>query len=183
MMTWMTRMSMFDTMDDLQLNQIALAVKEAEELFYEMVGLAPDDAEPAPAPVRMMWAGYEPALAAYAVAGMAVLTTQHRITSGIRSIELANTVADLRRGDESYLEFETPPWFNDVDVLRSHRSNLQRRFKHYYWKNTPSDLPYIWPVVDDAGGYSLKLSKYDKALIASGERSIPKKTLERIDNA
>lgn len=180
MMTWMTRMSLFDSALDLELPELALAFNEAESLFNEMVfGEASDEVGSAPAPLQAMWYGYETALAGYAVACAATLVS-FGVSTGVRSLALAQTIRELRRnGDES--EFILPPWIEDVDVLMSHRSNLMRRWPdRYTFARNPKSMPYLWPVVDEDGGYVLKLSKYDKALLAKGERSLPKSILERI---
>ena len=181
MMTWFTRISILDSLEDLELPQLAVAAQEAEALFYEMVyGVDHDELGPAPKPLTMMWTGYEPALAAYAVAANAVLV-RYGVTSGIRSLEIANTVQELRR-DGDPMEFVSPPWMEDIDFLMSHRSNLMRRWpESYSFPRNPKDMPYLWPIVDDDGGYQLKLSKYDRDLLAKGERSLPKSVMERID--
>jgi hypothetical protein len=180
MMTWVTRISLFDSAEDLELNQLALAQRESESLFNELVfGEADPEHGDAPAPLKMMWQGYEGALAGYSVACAAVLVG-HGITNGVRSLEIANTIKDLRQGGDP-VPFDMPPWLQDIDVLMSHRSNLMRRWPDSYsFPRNPKDMPYLWPIVDDDGGYILKLSKYDRELLAKGERSLPKKVMERI---
>jgi hypothetical protein len=42
-----------------------------------------------------------------------------------------------------------PPWLNDPEVMRSHRSNLIRKdWDHYgmMWPDVPDNLEYVWPV-------------------------------------
>jgi hypothetical protein len=51
----------------------------------------------------------------------------------------------------------------------------------YSFPRNPKDMPYLWPIVDDDGGYTLRLSKYDRELLAKGERSLSKNILERIE--
>jgi len=179
MMTWFTRKSIFDSAEDLALPQLALAQRESEALFNEMVFGEPDeDHGKAPVPLVRMWIGYEAALAAYSISCAAVMV-QHGITSGTRALEIANAVEELRRQDEQ--PFVTPPWMEDIDVLMSHRSNLMRRWpEHYKFPRNPSDMPYLWPIVDDDGGYVLKLSKYDRELLDKGERNLSKTVMERI---
>jgi hypothetical protein len=182
MMTWMTRMSFFDTAADLKLNELALAFVEAESLFNEMIyGDAAEEVGPAPLPLTKMWYGYEPALAAYAITAGATLVA-HGVGTGVRTVELARTVDGLRaNGDPA--ELVMPPWLTDTDVLRSHRSNMMRRWPdRYSWSKTPPNMPYIWPFVDEDGGYTLNLSKHDKALLANHERALPPSILERIAN-
>lgn len=178
-MTWFTRMSLLDSAEDLALPQLALAQRESEALFNEMVFGEPDEEYgKAPAPLVMMWNGYEAALAAYSIACAAVLV-QHGLTNGTRSLEIANTVERIRVQED--MPFEMPPWIEDVDVLMSHRSNLMRRWPDLYsFRRNPTDMPYLWPIVDDDGGYVLKLSKYDRELISKGERKLSKTVMERI---
>ena len=184
MMTWMTRMSIVESVEDLALNQLATAQRESEALFNELVfGVSDEDDEdpvgPAPLPLRLMWTGYEAALAAYAIS-CAVALVNHGVTSGNRSLAIAATVADMRSNGDP-MPFEMPPWSEDIDVLMSHRSNLMRRWpEEYRFPRNPTDMPYLWPVVDDDGGYILKLSKYDRELIAKGERKLSKTVMERI---
>lgn len=185
MMTWMTRMSFFDSAEDLQLPQLAQTNRESEALFNELVfGVSGEEGTglpigPAPAPLRMMWTGYETALAAYNVA-TSILLVSHEITNGHRALTVANTIKDLRAGGDP-APFEMPPWLQDIDVLMSHRSNLMRRWPDSYgFPRNPKDMPYLWPIVDGEGGYVLKLSKYDRELVAKGERKLPKTVMERI---
>lgn len=43
-----------------------------------------------------------------------------------------------------------PPWMNDPDFHRAHRSNLLRKDPEHYGPlfedGLPADLPYVWPV-------------------------------------
>lgn len=178
-MTWFTRKSIFDSAEDLELPQLALAQRESEALFNQMVFGEPDeDLGGAPMPLVRMWIGYEAALAAYSIACSAVLI-QHGVTNTTRSLAIANTIQTMRMDDD--LPFEMPPWVEDVDVLMSHRSNLMRRWpESYKFPRNPADMPYLWPIVDDDGGYVLKLSKYDRELLEKGERKLSKTVMERI---
>lgn len=180
MMTWMTRVSLFDSALDMKLPELTLAHSESESLFNELVfGEANGEHGAAPKPLVMMWFGYETALAGYSVACAATLVS-YGVTTGVRSAELARTMKEMRDvGDPA--PFIMPPWSEDIDVLRSHRSNMMRRWpERYNWPRTPARMPYLWPIVDGDGGYVLKLSKYDKDLLAKKERSLPKDILERI---
>jgi hypothetical protein len=181
-MTWMTRMSIFDSVGDLELAQLALAQRESEALFNELVfGIGDEERGDAPAPLKGMWYGYEAALAAYSVA-CGITLVGHGITSGLQPLHISNTIKELRRnGDPT--PFELPPWIQDIDVLMSHRSNLMRRWpESYKFPRNPTDMPYLWPIVDDDGGYQLKLSKYDRELLNKGERKLPSKVMERIQS-
>jgi len=183
MMTWMTAMSLFDSAEALATDQLAQARRESEALFYELVfDEFDDDLGKAPAPLRMMWTGYETALAGYSIACSAILVGRGIATSQ-QALELSNTIEDLRRGGDP-APLEIPPWLSDTDVLSSHRSNLLRRWPdNYSWRRIPANMPYLWPVVDGDGEYELRLSKYDKELLASGERKLDKKIMERVTNA
>jgi hypothetical protein len=181
MITWFTHMSMFDSAAALELPQLAQSFEHAEAMFNILVFDEAPDVEAAVnhLPLLRMWIGYETYLAAYAAA-CAVTLVSHGVTATARALALAQSVEALRRGGDP-APLAVPPWLSDVDVLRSHRSNLMRRWpESYSWPKTPSDLPYLWPVVDDEGGYALKLSKYDRELIAKGERTLPRSIAERI---
>lgn len=180
MMTWMTRMSLLDSAEDLALPQLAVARRESEALFGELVfGEADEEHGSAPTPLVLMWSGYEAALAAYSVS-CAVALVAHGVTDGNRALEVAKTVREMRQNGDP-MNFEMPPWHQDIDVLMSHRSNLMRRWpESYKFPRNPSDMPYLWPVVDDDGGYILKLSKYDRGLLEKGERKLSTKIMERI---
>ena len=184
MITWMTRISLLDSASDLELNQLAVAESQALALAYAFMGGDWDDAGVTDRhPLVMMWMGHEVALAAYA-ASCSVRLVQLGVTNGVQSLELAQHAQKFRKGME--LDYEAPPWFSDTDVLRSHRSNLQRRWPDSYgekWSGTPALMPYLWPFMQEDGSYNLMLSKHDKGLIASGDRVLPKKILDRIYNA
>jgi len=181
MMTWFPNMSLFDAAEALELPEMALSFDHVEVLFNTLI-YGPVDSpwgEP-PLPLTRMWIGYEAALAAYGAALGASLV-RHGIHVGVRHIEMANSLQDLRtHGDPAPLVM--PPWLSDLDVLRSHRSNMMRRWPdRYSWKGTPPLMPYIWPIVDDEGGYQLKLSKHDRGLIASGDRKLPTSLKELLE--
>jgi hypothetical protein len=134
-------------------------------------------------PVRFMWSGYEYALCIY---GM-FLCHEWTIRGNRCKIfwELKHALDEL--GD-SYM---APPWSKDLDVIRSHRSNLMRELPKLYsktFKGTPPNMPYLWPAnawdvkTWEPMGYDLRLSKEDKALLEAGERHLPKRIRERIVN-
>lgn len=181
MMTWMPNMSLFDSAGALELDQLAVAMVESASLFNELIYDEPDpELGKAPAPLRLMWLGYETALAGYVAACSASLVA-YGVSSSTLSLGVAQTMTVLRRDEDAPMVM--PPWFTDTDVLRSHRSNLMRRWPDSYsWKGTPLRMPYLWPKVDDEGGYKILLSKYDKALLNSGDRSLAKSILKRVEN-
>lgn len=175
-------MSLFDSAADLELPQLAIAQSESESLFNELVfGEPSEEHGSAPAPLVKMWQGYEAALAAYSVV-CGTTMVGYGVTNGIRSLEMANTIKELRRsGDPT--PFEMPPWIEDIDFLMSQRSNLMRRWPaSYKFPRNASDMPYLWPIVDGEGGYVLKLSKYDRGLMTKGERRLSKEVMERIQS-
>ena len=175
MITWMTRMSYLDTAADLDSDMLMQLAQESSELVREMLTVGENQS-----PTVRMWQGYEVALAAYSASMEVELATRGVFTH--LHLETATLIRDLGRSDDN--EYDAPPWLEDADVLRSHRSNLVRRWPEQYgnsWAKTPELWPYIWPFVSD-GGYVLMLSKHDKKLLASGERVLPKKIIERIEN-
>lgn len=181
MITYLTRMSFLDTASDLDLRALAQQYKEGQDLFSDMVYDSTTVVDAAH-PVRRMWAGYEVALGVY-VQCMGVELTKRGIIRGVGLLEGSNPIVELRR--DFGAEFEVPPWFEDTDVMRSHRSNLVRRYPKDYagkWQGTPASMPYLWPVVDDEGGYKLMVSKFDKALLASGERQLPATIKKKVSN-
>ena len=178
-MTWMPNKSLFDSVAALELDQLAVALEEAEAVFETLAfALGPEESR-VPPPLRMMWRGYEAALAGYVAAATAALVG-YGVVAGDRALRAAQTIKQIRLEED--LPLVMPPWFEDLDVLRSHRSNLMRRWPtSYAWKGTPERMPYLWPIVDDEGGYKLKLSKHDIGLIASGDRVLSKSIAGRID--
>lgn len=176
MITWMTRASFLDSAADLEDSLLIQTLREGCDMLGGLVYGMYEDQDPSQ-PAARGWYGYEPALCAYLAALNVELTT--RGISEHSHLGLADTVRDM--GAEG--AFEKPAWIEDIDVLRSHRSNLMRRWPSTYdWKRTPPMMPYVWPIADDSGGYSLVLSKRDKALLASGERKLPSDIKNRIDN-
>lgn len=79
-----------------------------------------------------------------------------------------------------------PAWRDDTDLMRSHRSNLARRFPEDYpesWGSGDLDMwPYIFPFTDEDGEYSLVVSKAERQMLKDGERKLPKSVKERISN-
>jgi hypothetical protein len=77
-----------------------------------------------------------------------------------------------------------PPWLADTDVLLSHRSNLVRRWPGYaaVFPRTPANLPYLFPFVDDEGGYTLNVSKAEQQMLRTGARTLPKSIQKKVVN-
>lgn len=96
-------------------------------------------------PASKMWAGYEPALAEYLLAGMDELNNrgkyyyacEHELQTVLHSTDI----------------LVYPPWLLNEEqaerVFASHRSNLLRKDPVYYgqfgWMES-ADLEYYWPV-------------------------------------
>lgn len=110
-------------------------------------------------PAVLMWAGYEEALVAYALAichewrrrGYAD-TVSTTIVADLRAatgIEDVRTQCELERADQ------LPRWLGDESLHRSHRSALVRKDAAHYGRlfpDVPDDLPYRWPVGAEARG-------------------------------
>jgi len=177
-MTWLTRASLLDTASDLETDLLFQTMEESIVLLTDLVYESDTREETLAHPVSKMWMGYEKSLAAYAAAISFELHT--RGVAGQQHLT-AKSVANALGDDE----FMLPPWLGDADVLRSHRSNLARRWPEQYselWAQTPARMPYVWPFVDEDGGYGLFVSKYDRDLLASGERVLPASIKKRIEN-
>lgn len=187
MQTWLTRISWRAASQDLADRQVALQSIEAYDLFEYLLGYSEEDKEAPPAPLVRMWQGHEYALGIYA---MTMAERVHAV--GVKDTIFFKThdlftqwKKDAAEDGETAPSWITPPWVRDTDVMRSHRSNLLRRWPVQYagtWGKTPNDIPYVWPLLDGKGGYNLNISKFDKDLIAKGERKLPKAIAERVVN-
>lgn len=184
MRTWMTRSSFLATAADMDNNLLVHSAIESNRLLHAAVY----DEQPAEwrfdfhrLPTLHMWEGFEVALAAYSAALCVELATR-----GIQvnvHMEAATTIRELRRWEDGTFVF--PSWLKDTDVLRSHRSNMARRWPALYadaWKGTPENWPYLYPFVSEDGSYQLMLSKQDKELLAKGERTLPKPIQLKVAN-
>lgn len=120
-----------------------------------------------------MWRGYEMALALYGMqAGLVALS---------RSIRA--DVRDFKYVWDDYKEAgidkpEMPPWSEDVDIVRSHRSRLIALDPAHYatlFPGTPPRMPVIWPqlVRSDPRGYRLRLKTDDIRRLTAGIRQLP----------
>ncbi len=134
-------------------------------------------------PASYMWKGYEYALCIYGMMICLEWGNNRRFKDKqlFRLHELS-VLAARRPGHEA--GYVSPPWFGDVNLMRSHRSNLIRKDAETYgdrWPGTPENMPYLWPIAQD-DGYVLKVSKADKKLLAAGERSLPPHIAAEVDN-
>ncbi|MDQ4133960.1 MAG: MSMEG_6728 family protein [Actinomycetota bacterium] len=104
-------------------------------------------------PAVLMWAGYEEALVAYALAMCAEWRRR-----GYPDTVAATIVADFRsacRTDQVRAQavlrsaHEVPPWLCEERLHESHRSALVGKDPSYYrplFPGVPDDLPHVWPV-------------------------------------
>ena len=96
-------------------------------------------------PAVLMWKGYELALLSYQQHICEEWTAR-----GYRDTCLAKTRGLVQhwRGDRAS-ESAQPPWLGDVQLHRSHQSNLIRKDPDFYGPLFPGvsgDEPYVWPV-------------------------------------
>lgn len=101
-------------------------------------------------PAVLMWKGYEGALIKYGV--ICYEEWQKRFLMGERRGKLCHVSGEYLKmfyvQEVKHKKIKIPPWILRKDVLTSHRSNLLRKdWKWYsqFFKNIPTNLPYIWP--------------------------------------
>lgn len=103
-------------------------------------------------PAALMWKGYEEALGRYGIVCCQVWTELGFGDTCAATIatDLATAgVTTIRSQAELGAAGALPPWLDDEDLLRSHRSALVRKDPDYYrplFPDVPDDLPYVWPV-------------------------------------
>lgn len=178
----MTRMSLLDTADDLDADLSFQTINQGIVLLRSLV--YDDEVYPANRPEFRMWEFYETGLAAYLVALEASLATRGVFPH--QHFRVKTTIDAMHRVNPE-TQFELPPWIQDSDVLRSHRSNLVRRWPDKYgssWRGVPKNMPYIFPFIDPASPteYNLFVSSHDKGLLNAGERTLPKDIRKRVKN-
>lgn len=173
-MLWMTRRSIAKTAEDLDDRDLVDTIARAERLAQYFITDDPDtpNAEFDSGPLAKAWQGYEFALCIY---GM-MLCMEYHMNRGYADGAFFRFKALCEEYKSQFpgAAYAPPPWFKDVDVLKSHRSALLRRDPYRYedkWTQVPENWPYLCPVVDDDGGYKLFISKDDKALMRRGVRS------------
>jgi len=182
MITWMTRMSILDTADDLEPDLAFQTMSQGIKLLRSLT--TEDGVYGNTRPEFRMWEYHETALAAYLVALEASLST--RGVFSFHHHRVRSTLFDFQRVNPE-VQFESPSWWEDVDVLRSHRSNLIRRWPDQYgetWRRTPKNMPYLWPFIDreQPSKYRLFVSAHDKSLLQTGERKLDSSLRERVAN-
>lgn len=90
-------------------------------------------------PATKMWRGNENELAFYGIC-----ICEEWIARGYKDSLLPKF---RERFDIDYCSL--PSWLGDTKLHISHKSNLLRKLpNHYrqYWRKTPDNLPYYWPV-------------------------------------
>lgn len=181
MITWHTRFSFGRTAQDLERVTLGYQIEQAFDVFVALTTEAETDV-PDTHPVLRMWEGYEIALAAYGMElGLEFTVGRHMAEDRFWQFS-AGVKAFKKSMNETYL---APPWKDDADVCRSHRSNLMRRQPGVYgdtWPRTPELMPYLWPFVDEDGGYDLMVSKTEQDLLRQGKRKLPPSIKSRVAN-
>lgn len=178
MTLWMTHASLFGSAEALHNEELVVGSELALDTLVALLDLPAREGATMHTPLLRCWTGYENILAAYYVAMQTTLATRgiSPITNNVFYVR--DAIKSLGKVED--VSFVQLPWLADKDVLRSHRSNLMRRWPlRYSFPKTPLDMPYIWPFISD-DGYELKLSKYDKELLALGERKLPSDIKQRI---
>lgn len=122
-----------------------------------------------------MWRGYERSLCIYGLTMCLEWRIGRRHTDGNMGSRFAELDDELKRAG---LSAAKPPWLgkHEVDIQRSHRSNLLRRWPEYgsiYSGSVPELMPMIYPQNLRDGGYRLRLSSADADRLAHGERKLP----------
>jgi hypothetical protein len=103
-------------------------------------------------PAALMWKGHEEALGRYGIVCCQVWTELgfgDTCAATIATDLAAAGVTTIRSQAELGEARALPPWLEDEDLLRSHRSALVRKDPGHYrpqFPDVPDDLPYVWPV-------------------------------------
>lgn len=96
-------------------------------------------------PATRMWAGYETELATY---GQVICLEWQR-----RGFD--DSLLPMFQFNRSYDDSKKPWWVNDTLLHLTHQSNLVRKNGDYYLWDVPSNLPYVWPLLDDHEAFRL----------------------------
>ncbi len=103
-------------------------------------------------PAVRMWAGYEEALTAYALAMCAEWTARGHAdtvaTTVVDDLRIGTGCHAVRTQAELAAAGLLPPWLGDEEFHRSHRSALRRKEPELYrpaFPDVDDDLPYVWP--------------------------------------
>ncbi len=165
MQTFLTRKKHMATAADLDMPRLGKQRAEAWQILQHLLYDGPMVGN---IHAYNMWIGWEGHLAFY---GMCMAHEW-----GARGFH-DNTLSKFKRVVDEYPDYlEHPLWCEDLWVLRSHRSRLVEKAPHIYgdlFPNTPVNMPYLWPVNDEKGGYYLRLSNADVHRVETGERALP----------
>lgn len=97
-------------------------------------------------PAVAMWRGYEWALLRYQMA-----ICHEWKSRGLEDTCRDKTISLFQMIHPGLVEAtENPPWVGDIQVHRSHQSNLVRKDPEHYGKffpEFPDNLPYFWPTI------------------------------------
>lgn len=179
MQTFMTHMKHGKTAEALDMMRLGKVRDSARRILEILLG--DDDGSVTDNPAVEMWRGYEPGLVYYGLC----ISYNWSVGRGLpdSTLRYFKDKADELAKQGLWTDFhQSPPWLKDVWLLRSHRSNLIRKMPHHYgplFPSTPENMPFLWPVNDDLGGYQLRVSVADLERIERGERKLP--TELRID--
>ncbi len=120
-------------------------------------------------PATKMWIGKEHSLLEYAETCCNIWraramqdSLQPYFATELARLEMANPRCDRSR----------PAWATFQPFVLSHRSNLIRKRADLYadrWPDTPRNLPYLWPAVQNDGHYRYYISKSEWADIRRGK--------------
>lgn len=117
------------------------------------------------------WVGYEYALGVYGMSACSEWQNKRGHRDRL-AFEIHQILEDVPH------DLEMPPWMEDLNFHRSHRSYLIRKHPGHYaplWPNTPENMPILWPqlVESDSRGYRLRLSTVEERALLAGERELP----------
>jgi hypothetical protein len=99
-------------------------------------------------PAKVMWQGYVPLLASYGIA----MTDEWMRRGGADSTraQIAEFAPEALTVPAAALP--QPSWLGNLELHRSHQSNLIRKDHGFYgpqFPGVPDDLPYYWPGADE----------------------------------
>lgn len=184
MRTYMTRRSYHRTMRDLDDNTLWCQFRDAMDLCRIRAELKEDKGIN---PARHMWRGYDHALVVYTHS-----TVQERVRRwGQRHDRQDPTAVDpWKEMDEVFRAlgklppFDVPPWWDDLDLYRSHRAALLRKHPDQYegiWQDADDKLASLWPVIapDDPREYWFYMTPAEKSKLDAGQRILPANVTDR----
>jgi len=129
--------------------------------------------------VILGWVGHERSLCIYGSSCAYEWRAKRKLPGGFASgIWFSQQDEKLKDLGPPYSKLLKPPWVEDKDVCRSHRSRLivlnERRYGPY-WPNNPRNMPTLWPqnIDNDPRGYRLRLSRGDIIKLDQGELVLP----------